>query len=117
VTFNGKSFDWPYIEGRARGHRLGVSAPRAHFDMLHHARRTWKHSLPNCKLQTLELYLCGRTRIDDVPGSQIPRAYHEFVATHAEDGTGAHLMAPILHHNALDILTLSELVCIAGEEL
>ena len=116
VTFNGKSFDWPYIEGRSRAHRLSFAPPRAHFDMLHHARRVWKHSLPNCKLQTLELYLCGRTRVDDVPGSEIPRAYHEFVATHARTGAGAHLMAPILHHNALDILTTAELLCLAGEE-
>jgi len=115
VTFNGKSFDWPYLAGRSTAHRLNFSDPRAHFDLLHHARRTWKHSLPNCKLQTLELYLCGRTRVDDMPGSQIPAAYHEFVATHAATGGGAHLMAPILHHNALDILTMAELVCLAGE--
>lgn len=115
VTFNGKSFDWPYIEGRSLAHRLTFQQPRAHFDLLHHARRQWKHSLPNCKLQTLELYLCGRTRIDDVPGSQIPRTYHEFVATHAASGAGAHLMAPVLHHNALDILTMAELLCLAGE--
>lgn len=116
VTFNGKSFDWPYIEGRSRSHRLSFSQPRAHFDLLHHARRVWKHSVPNCKLQTLELYLCGRTRVDDVPGSEIPRAYHEFVKTHARTGAGAHVMAPILHHNALDILTTAELLCLAGEE-
>jgi uncharacterized protein YprB with RNaseH-like and TPR domain len=117
VTFNGKSFDWPYIEGRSKSYRLNFKRPPAHLDLLHHARRQWKHSLPNCKLQTLELYLCGRTRVDDVPGSQIPRTYHEFVATHAASGRGAHLMAPILHHNALDILTMAELLCIAGEEL
>jgi uncharacterized protein YprB with RNaseH-like and TPR domain len=117
VTFNGKSFDWPYIEGRSIGGRLDFKRPPGHFDLLHHARRHWKQGLPNCKLQTLELYLCGRTRIDDVPGSEIPRTYHEFVATHAATGRGAHLMAPILHHNALDILTLAELLCIAGEEL
>jgi uncharacterized protein YprB with RNaseH-like and TPR domain len=117
VTFNGKSFDWPYIEGRSIGHRLKFEGPRAHFDLLHFARRTWKHSLPNCKLQTLELYLCGRTRVDDIAGSQIPRTYHEFVATHARNGTGAHLLAPVIHHNALDILTMAELLCKAGEEI
>jgi uncharacterized protein YprB with RNaseH-like and TPR domain len=115
VTFNGKSFDWPYIEGRTTAHRLPFQNPRAHLDLLHYARRNWKHSLPNCKLQTLELYLCGRSRIDDVAGSRIPQVYHEFVATHAASGCGAHLMAPIVHHNALDILTLAELLCKAGE--
>lgn len=115
VTFNGKSFDWPYIEGRSRAHRLTPAKPRAHFDLLHHARRHWKHSLPDCKLQTLELYLCGRTRVDDVAGREIPRTYHEFARTHAENGTGAHLMSPILHHNALDILTMAELLCVMTE--
>ena len=115
VTFNGKSFDWPYIEGRSRAHRLTPAKPRAHFDLLHYARRNWKHSLPDCKLQTLELYLCGRTRLDDVAGREIPRTYHEFARTHAENGTGAHLMSPILHHNALDILTMAELLCVMTE--
>ena len=117
VTFNGKSFDWPYIEGRSTAHRLRFQKPPAHFDLLHFARRQWKNQLPNCKLQTLELYLCGRNRIDDVAGGDIPRTYHEFVQTHAKSGGGAHLMGPILHHNALDILTMAELFCLAGEEL
>lgn len=116
VTFNGKSFDWPYIEGRSTAHRLRFEKPPAHFDLLHFARRQWKNQLPNCKLQTLELYLCGRNRIDDVAGGDIPRTYHEFVRTHAQSGGGAHLMGPILHHNALDILTMAELFCLAGEE-
>jgi uncharacterized protein YprB with RNaseH-like and TPR domain len=116
ITFNGKSFDWPYIEGRSRAHRLPVQPPRAHLDLLHHARRQWKHSLPDCKLQTLELYLCGRTRVDDVAGREIPRTYHEFARTHAQNGTGAHLMSPILHHNALDILTMAELLCKTADE-
>jgi uncharacterized protein YprB with RNaseH-like and TPR domain len=117
ITFNGKSFDWPYIEGRSTRYRLPFQKPRAHLDLLHYARRTWKHSVPNCKLQTLELYLCGRTRIDDVLGSQIPQTYHEFVATHAASGRGAHLMAPVIHHNALDILTMAELLCKASEDM
>ena len=117
VTFNGKSFDWPYIEGRSRAHRVEAAHPRAHLDLLHHARRNWKHSLPNCKLQTLELFLCGRTRIDDISGGDIPRTYYEFASRHAHDGGGAHLMSPILHHNSLDILTTAELLCILGEKL
>lgn len=116
VTFNGKSFDWPYIEGRSRAHRLKPANVRAHFDLLHHARRHWKNSLPNCKLQTLELYLCGRTRVDDVAGRDIPRTYHEFARLHSQDGTGAHLMSPILHHNALDVLTMAELLCVMTEK-
>src|SRR4029077_1140595 len=82
VSFNGKSFDWPFIMDRSVAHRLirfahrsGDSeihdgelnedsrrAPATHCDLLHLARRFWKakHELPNCRLQTLESVLCGR---------------------------------------------------------
>jgi uncharacterized protein YprB with RNaseH-like and TPR domain len=115
VTFNGKSFDWPYIEGRSRRHRLPFETPNAHLDLLHHARRVWKPGLPNCRLQTLESHLCGRAREGDVAGSRIPDQYHEFVELHSDTKRGAYLMAPIVYHNALDILTMAELVCLDAE--
>lgn len=115
VTFNGKSFDWPYIEGRSRRHRLRFETPNAHLDLLHHARRVWKPGLPNCRLQTLESHLCGRAREGDVAGSRIPEQYHEFVELHSDTKRGAHLLAPIVYHNALDILTMAELVCLDAE--
>jgi len=115
ITFNGKSFDWPYIEGRSRRHRLRFEEPGAHLDLLHHARRVWKPGLPNCRLQTLETHLCGRAREGDVAGSRIPDQYHKFVEIHGSSKRGAHLLAPIVYHNALDILTMAELVCLDGE--
>lgn len=114
VTFNGKSFDWPYIQGRTLRHRLRPVPVRAHLDLLHHARRAWKSRVPNCRLQTLERFLCGRARRDDVPSSQIPREYEKFAQVHAQTGRGAHLMAPILHHNALDVLTMAELLALTA---
>ena len=83
---------------------LGRRDPRpnpVHFDLLHHSRRRWKQVLPNCKLQTLERYLCGRARQGDIPGSEIPDAYHEFVRS-----GDARQVGDILHHNALDLVTL-----------
>jgi len=125
VTFNGKSFDWPLVHDRSTLHRLGKRLasqaelepcpppvllgphdPRPelpHFDVLHHARRRWRQRLPNCRLQTLERYLCRRVRQDDVPGHQIPQAYHEFVRT-----GNARLLESILHHNALDLVTMTQ---------
>jgi uncharacterized protein YprB with RNaseH-like and TPR domain len=123
ITFNGKSFDWPMVRDRGTRHQLGqVQRPRAadgpsepsesrgrndpwpeltHCDLLHHARRRWKALLPNCRLQTLERFICRRSRRDDLPGAQVPAAYHQFVRTGAARQVGA-----ILHHNALDLLTL-----------
>ena len=108
VTFNGKSFDWPQVTDRSTLYHLGQE-PAArheliHVDLLHHARRRWRRELPNCKLQTLERYICGRRRSGDIPGRDIPRAYHNYVRT--GDATE---MRSILHHNALDLITLLQL--------
>jgi len=78
-----------------------------HLDLLHEARRRWKGQLPNCRLQTLESYLCRRVRSGDIPGGDIPEAYHRFV----RDGDARRLRA-ICRHNLLDMLTMVQLVCI-----
>lgn len=107
VTFNGKSFDWPTVLDRSRRHLLQKSrklqAPN-HVDVLHPARRRWKAKLPDCKLQTIERLVCRRTRSGDIPGSQIPAAYDAFVRT----GNPAEMEA-ILHHNAIDLVTLLDI--------
>jgi uncharacterized protein YprB with RNaseH-like and TPR domain len=130
VTFNGKCFDWPMVHDRSTFHRLGrrrrpvdegsiepLHSPRptplgpqdtrphlAHIDVLHHARRRWRRRLPNCKLQTLERYVCRRRREGDIPGSRVPAAYHDFVRS-----GDAWPLRSILQHNALDLVTLVEL--------
>jgi len=106
VTFNGKSFDMTQIRDRCAFHGVDLPAPPPHCDLLHDARRAWRRSLPNCRLQTLEQYLCNRRRVGDIPGHMIPDAYHRFVA----DGDAAAIKA-ICHHNLLDLLTMSQLVC------
>ena len=117
VSFNGKSFDWPYIEGRALRHGLKIPAPRAHFDLLHLARSKWKSLVPNCRLQTLEYYLCGRSRKGDVASAKIPDQYWEFSEMYETTGRGAHLMAPIVHHNTWDVLTMADLLRRAEQKL
>lgn len=105
ATFNGKSFDWPQVRDRCTLHARHADLPELiHIDLLHHARRYYKTELPNCKLQTLERYLCGRRRVGDIPGSQIPAEYHRYVQT----GDSRSVRA-ILHHNALDLVTLMQL--------
>jgi uncharacterized protein YprB with RNaseH-like and TPR domain len=115
VTFNGKSFDWPFIEGRARRHRVAMPEPAGHYDLLFSARRRYRSELPNCKLQTLEMGVCGRGRKGDIPSSQIPERYHDFLDLH-RTGAGAYLLAPVLFHNALDVLTMAELICCMTEK-
>lgn len=104
VSYNGNSFDLPYLRDRLRYHRLGPLHVRGHLDLLPVARRRLGRSLGNCKLQTLELHLCRRRRGHDIAGEHIPQAYHDFVA----DGD-AWQMRRIIEHNAYDIVTLAEL--------
>lgn len=104
VSYNGASFDVPYLRDRLRYHRLGPIELSRHLDLLPVARRKLGRSLGNCKLQTLELHLCQRQRGHDIAGEHIPQAYHDFVA----EGDAWQLRR-IIEHNAYDIVTLAEL--------
>jgi uncharacterized protein YprB with RNaseH-like and TPR domain len=105
ITFNGKSFDMPYIRERAKYNRLDLKAVPEQFDLLHHARRMWKHRLPNCRLVTLEWHVLGRRRLGDVPGWEVPCIYHDFV--HTRD---ARWLRGVLRHNLVDVLSMAELL-------
>jgi uncharacterized protein YprB with RNaseH-like and TPR domain len=104
ITFNGKAFDIPYLTERAKYHRVNLTTSQQQFDLLHHARRVWKHRLPNCKLVTLEWHILGRRRIGDVPGWEVPCIYHEFV--HTKDARKIH---DVLRHNLIDVVSMAEL--------
>jgi len=107
VTFNGISFDVPYIQERITVHRLSFAAPPVHIDLLPLARSVVGTRTPNHRLQTLETHFCKRKRVGDIDGADIPAAYHEFVRTgDAKD------MANIIHHNRLDLVTMLQLVTV-----
>ena len=105
VTFNGKTFDHPYIRSRATVSGLRFTDVPAHLDLLHVSRRFWRGRWANCKLQTLERHLCQRVREGDIPGAEIPDAYHAYVRT-----GNAYQIVDILKHNLLDLITLAELM-------
>jgi hypothetical protein len=105
VTFNGKSFDVPLLRERATRHRVELRLPALHVDLLHHSRAAWRGRVPNCRLTTLEAYVCRRRRSGDVPGEEIPALYHDYV----KEGL-AHRLIPVFHHNLLDVITMDELL-------
>ncbi len=111
VSFNGKSYDLPFIQTRSAYHLQGWVKPDSlpHTDLLHVSRRIWGKGLPNCRLGTLEKMVLGRPRSGDIPGAEIPEAYHAFVRT--GDATD---LARIMEHNRLDLVSLAHLLVLSG---
>lgn len=105
VTFNGKSYDLPFLTQRAILHGVRIHPPPAHLDLLHLARRRWKHDLSDCRLQTLERFVCRRMRWGDVPGEEVPGLYHDFVRR-----GDPYRLIPVFHHNLLDVITMAEIL-------
>jgi uncharacterized protein YprB with RNaseH-like and TPR domain len=105
ITFNGKSFDEPFLRDRATLHRVPLPPVATHFDLLHAARRQWRRDLPDCRLSTLEEHILRRPRVGDVPSSDVPDLFHHFIRT----GNAAPLR-PVLEHNQIDLVSCAELL-------
>lgn len=111
MTFNGATFDLPFLRMRAAFHRTQLRMPD-HIDLLYPARRLWRDLLPDCKLQTIEQQILMTYRIDDIPGADVPQAYHDFVRT-----GDARKVARILQHNAEDLFTLVRVAAALQEDV
>jgi uncharacterized protein YprB with RNaseH-like and TPR domain len=105
VTYNGRSFDVPYLNARAAAHRLDIRLHHIHLDLLPHTRRKYRGTLPNCRLHTVGEALLGMDRSSDIPGDLIPQIYHDFVQTQNPD-----LIRNVLEHNAMDLISLARIL-------
>jgi uncharacterized protein YprB with RNaseH-like and TPR domain len=112
VTYNGRTFDVPFMEMRWAFHR--ASAPTGdlpHFDMLPPARRLWgprDRAVPEsegCSLSALERRVLGFHRQDDVPGFEIPARYFQFLRT-----GDLSIIEGVLEHNRHDLISLAALM-------
>ena len=105
VTFNGRSFDMPLLQTRFIMQRMPSDYEEIpHADMLHTARRVWKLRLRRCSLGTLEELIFHEPREDDLPGSEVPQRYFDYLKAH-----DFSLLEDILKHNAQDIASLARL--------
>lgn len=110
ITYNGKSFDIPYIKQRLAYYGINGYIDNINFDILHFTRRALKPKLTDCKLETVEKYL-GITRDINIPGALVPHFYDTYLRT---QNVGP--LVPIVEHNRQDLLTLSTLFSKLYEE-
>ncbi|MFS0657159.1 ribonuclease H-like domain-containing protein [Bacillus sp. 179-C3.3 HS] len=106
VTYNGKSFDWPQVKTRHTLLRDQIpSLPEfGHFDLLHGARRLWKHKYERMSLSVVEKEELHVNRHGDTPGFLAPMIYFHFLKEQ-----NPKLIEGILTHNEGDVLSLISL--------
>jgi uncharacterized protein len=114
ITFNGRSFDVPLLDGRFLLNRMPTDlVNRPHLDLLPPARRLWRQRFSSCALAALEEALLGLHRSqEDVPGWRIPSLYHEYLLS----GDGRE-MARVFYHNRVDLLSMVTLATRIARQL
>jgi uncharacterized protein YprB with RNaseH-like and TPR domain len=102
ASYNGKSFDLPLLRTRwVMTLRSEITVDESHLDLLHPARRLWRDRFGSTGLKQLEESLFDEGRINDIPGALIPDAYFHYLRKRDPE-----IIAPVLEHNAKDILSL-----------
>ncbi len=110
ITYNGRSFDIPYIKQRLAYYGLDSPLENPHFDVLHFTRRALRNKLSDCKLETVEKYI-GIKRDINIPGALVPHFYETYLRT-----KNPGPLVPIVEHNRQDLLTLGTLFSKLYEE-
>ncbi|MEY4546003.1 MAG: hypothetical protein RL685_2198 [Pseudomonadota bacterium] len=112
ISFNGKAFDRPLLEGRLVMNRLPRLPERPHLDLLHVARRLHRERLGRCTLKRLESRVLGFDRGPDIEGSEVAAIYGHFLRS--EDAAG---ISAVVAHNLWDVASMLALVGLYGQRL
>ncbi|HNY20733.1 MAG TPA: ribonuclease H-like domain-containing protein [Treponemataceae bacterium] len=108
VSFNGKCFDSQILANRFLMNAMRprfMAEPTMHLDLLFPSRRLWKNELGSCRLSAVEEGILGILRDDDLPGSEAPDAWFEYV----REGERGRL-SRIGDHNRDDCVSLARLL-------
>lgn len=102
-TYNGKCFDLPLLDTRFRFWRMGLEWDRfKHVDLLVPTRVLFRRRIGDCSLGNLEEHILKIARIEDLPGSEVPAVYFEYLQT----GRSPRLHR-VFEHNRVDVLSLA----------
>ncbi len=102
-TFNGLCFDLPLLETRFRFWRRPFERNNyAHVDLLVPTRVLYRRRITQCTLGSLEERILKMAREEDLPGSEVPAVYFEYL----QQGHSPRLHR-VLEHNRIDVLSLA----------
>jgi len=105
VSFNGKTFDSPYLEHRGAMYNIEFKKPLLHLDLLHFSRRILRQLSDGFKLTNIEEKILNRNREQDISSEYVPLLYREYLKER-EPG----YLYPIIGHNKNDLMSLVELL-------
>lgn len=103
ISYNGATFDLPYLADRMRYWRLGELSVARALDVLAKLRGR-RAEWPNLRLTTLEEICLGRLRLADIEAAQLPQLYHEAIRTNQ-----LGQLAVALAHNLMDLWACHDL--------
>ncbi|HEY0333782.1 MAG TPA: ribonuclease H-like domain-containing protein [Stenotrophomonas sp.] len=105
-SYNGRCYDAPLLKTRYRlARRPEPLSALDHVDLLFPTRRRYRGTWENCRLATIERQLLRIVREDDLPGSQAPAAWLNYLR-----GGDAIDLRRVLDHNHQDVVTLAQLM-------
>jgi hypothetical protein len=107
ITYNGRHFDVPFMEKRAKHHGLTFDAP---YDLdlyqVISGHSPLREVLPSLKQKNVEIYMgLASGRDDEISGKESVELYHRYMATHS-----LALERKILLHNHDDLIQLYRLL-------
>lgn len=104
VSYNGKRFDMPLLSARARLSGVpDIWQARDHLDLLYGVRRAFASRWPDCRLSTVERRLLNVQRHDDLPGSEAPAAWLDYIRRGDQ-----RRLAAVVTHNRQDLVSLAK---------
>ena len=105
-SYNGRCYDAPLLKTRYRlARKSDPIASLDHVDLLFPTRRRYRGVWENCRLATIERELLRIVREDDLPGSEAPAAWLNYLR-----GGSARNLRRVAAHNHQDVVTLALLM-------
>lgn len=109
VTFNGRTFDIPFIDGRMAYYgapKTTVDIASIHnFDILHFSRCCYKREFDSYSLKAMEAQVLGKERDGDIDGAEIHIYFENFLSTQNPE-----YIEPIVYHNREDVFAMVQIM-------